>query len=295
MPEIESIKHEDRRFEPSQAWQSNARIGGMPAYEALCAEAAHDHDAFWARLATQNLAWNTPFETVLDESNPPFYKWFGGGLMNVSFNCLDKQIQEGLGDKVAIVFEADDGQVTRVTYCELLDTVCRIANGLKSVGVVQGDRVVIYMPMGVEGIAAMQACARIGATHCVVFGGFSAKSLQERIVDVGAVAVFTADEQVRGGKTLPLKSIVDEALAMGQCEAVRHVFVHQRTRAPVPRVPGRDIDLGALMAQQASVCTPAWVESDHPLFVLYTSGSTGRPKGVQHSCAGYLLWAKLTM
>ncbi|HEX5486371.1 MAG TPA: acetate--CoA ligase [Limnobacter sp.] len=295
MSGIESVKHESRAFEPSAQWQANATVGGMDAYRAMCKAAEQDYEGFWARLADENLSWSKPYSKVLDESNAPFYKWFTGGELNVSANCLDKNVANGLGSKTAIVFEADDGKVTNVSYSDLLAKVSRIANGLKSLGVKKGDRVVIYMPMSVEGIAAMQACARIGATHSVVFGGFSAKSLQERIVDVGACAVFTADQQVRGGKQLPLKNIVDEAFAMGGCEAVKNVIVYKRTGQGAEMQAGRDVYLEDLVAKQSDQCEPTIVDSEHPLFVLYTSGSTGKPKGVQHSSAGYLLWAMLTM
>jgi acetyl-CoA synthetase len=295
MSSIESVSHETRVFQPSADWQRSAAIGGMDAYNALCKEAETDFEGFWARLAKENLQFAKAYNKVLDESNPPFYKWFTGGELNVSANCLDKNVDAGLGDKVALIFEADGGEVTKVTYKELLGKVSRIANGLKSLGVKKGDRVVIYMPMSVEGVAAMQACARIGATHSVVFGGFSAKALQDRIVDTGAVAVFTADQQVRGGKQLPLKSIVDEALSMGGCDAVRNVIVYKRTGADVGMQAGRDVYLHELADKQSDVCAPEMVDSEHPLFILYTSGSTGKPKGVQHSSAGYLLWAMLTM
>lgn len=295
MSSIESVSHETRVFEPSADWQRSAAIGGMDAYKALCKEAETDFEGFWARLAKENLQFGKAYDKVLDESNPPFYKWFTGGELNVSANCLDKNIEAGLGDKVALIFEADGGEVTKVTYKELLAKVSRIANGLKSLGVKKGDRVVIYMPMSVEGVAAMQACARIGATHSVVFGGFSAKALQDRIVDTGAVAVFTADQQVRGGKQLPLKAIVDEALSLGGCDAVKNVIVYKRTGADVGMQAGRDVYLHELADKQSDVCAPEMVDSEHPLFILYTSGSTGKPKGVQHSSAGYLLWAMLTM
>ncbi|KYP10745.1 MAG: acetyl-coenzyme A synthetase [Limnobacter sp. CACIAM 66H1] len=295
MSSIESVSHETRVFQPSADWQRSAAIGGMDAYKALCKEAETDFEGFWARLAKENLQFAKAYNQVLDESNPPFYKWFTGGELNVSANCLDKNVDAGLGDKVALIFEADGGEVTKVTYKELLAKVSRIANGLKSLGVKKGDRVVIYMPMSVEGVAAMQACARIGATHSVVFGGFSAKALQDRIVDTGAVAVFTADQQVRGGKQLPLKAIVDEALSMGGCDAVKNVIVYKRTGADVGMQAGRDVYLHELADKQSDVCAPEMVDSEHPLFILYTSGSTGKPKGVQHSSAGYLLWAMLTM
>ncbi|MDB5761648.1 MAG: acs [Herminiimonas sp.] len=295
MADIETLKQESRTFEPSAAFMKNATISGMDAYRAMCAEAERDYEGFWARLARENLDWHKPFTRTLDESDAPFYKWFEDGQLNVSYNCLDRNLENGNADKVAIIFEADDGQVTRLTYRELHRKVCKFANGLKSIGIKKGDRVVIYMPMSIEGVAAMQACARIGATHSVVFGGFSAKSLQERIIDAGAVAVITADEQVRGSKHLPLKAIVDEAIGLGGCEAIRNVIVYQRTKAGVNMAAGRDIPLDELVAKQSDVCEPEWVGAEHPLFILYTSGSTGKPKGVQHSSGGYLLWAALTM
>lgn len=288
-------KTESRVFYPPAAFVANAAIPSMEAYDALCKEAEQDYEGFWARLARENLHWHKDFNTVLDESTAPLYKWFEDGLLNVSYNCLDVNLQKGNGDKVALIFEADGGEVTKVTYKDLHAKVCQFANGLKSLGISKGDRVVIYMPMSVEGVVAMQACARIGATHSVVFGGFSAKSLQERIVDVGAVAVITADEQVRGGKHLPLKAIVDEALALGDCEKVKNVVIYKRTGGNINVAAGRDVWMHELVAAQSSVCEPEWVSAEHPLFILYTSGSTGKPKGVQHSSGGYLLWAILTM
>jgi acetyl-CoA synthetase len=295
MSAIESLKQELRIFTPPANFAKNAAIGSMQAYQALCEEAERDYEGFWARLARETLEWHKPFTKTLDESQAPFYKWFEDGLLNVSYNCLDRNLKNGNAEKTAIIFEADDAQVTKLSYRELHHKVCQLANGLKSLGIKKGDRVVIYMPMSVEGIVAMQACARIGATHSVVFGGFSAKSLHERIMDAGAVAVITADEQVRGGKHLPLKSIADEALAMGGCEAVKNVIVYQRTKGNVSFVAGRDSWLHELMEKQSDQCEPEWVSAEHPLFILYTSGSTGTPKGVQHSSGGYLLWAALTM
>ncbi|MEG2033603.1 MAG: AMP-binding protein, partial [Janthinobacterium sp.] len=286
---------ESRVFEPSAAFAAQATISGMDAYRAMVADAERDYEGFWAKLARENLSWKKPFTRTLNEDNAPFYKWFEDGQLNVSYNCLDRNIENGLGDKTAIIFEADDGSVTKATYKELHEKVCKFANGLKAKGITKGDRVIIYMSMSVEGVAAMQACARIGATHSVVFGGFSAKSLQERIIDAGAVAVITGDEQLRGGKKLPLKSIVDEALALGGCDSVKNVIVYQRTGSDLPMVAGRDTWLHDLVEGQSAQCEPEWVDAEHPLFILYTSGSTGTPKGVQHSSGGYLLWAALTM
>jgi acetyl-CoA synthetase len=292
---IESVLVENRVFPPPAAASAGARIASMAQYDALCKEAADDFEGYWAKLARGNLVWNTPFTKTLDESNAPFYKWFDDGALNASANCLDKHIGTDVENKTAIIFEADDGMVTKVIYKELLAKVSQFANALKARGIKKGDRVLIYMPMTTEGVVAMQACARIGATHSVVFGGFSAKALNERIIDAGAVAVITSNFQMRGGKELPLKSIVDEGIALGGCESINTVFVYQRTPTACAMVAGRDITFDEALSGQATTCAPEMVGAEHPLFILYTSGSTGKPKGVQHSTAGYLLWAKLTM
>ena len=290
---IESVSHETRVFEPSEAFKKQAVVSGMAAYNALCAEAAADYEGFWAKLARELLLWHKPFTKTLNESKAPFYKWFEDGDLNVSANCLDKHLNT-IPNKTAIIFEADNGDSKHVTFKDLYQQVCQFANGLKTLNLSVGDRVMIYLPMGVEAVVAMQACARLGLTHSVVFGGFSAKSLQERIADTGARAVITADGQFRGGKALPLKSAVDEALTMPGCESVEKVVVFKRTGADVTW-NARDIAWSDLIAGQADECAPVMVGAEHPLFLLYTSGSTGKPKGVQHSSAGYLLHALNTM
>jgi acetyl-CoA synthetase len=294
MSAIESVVTETRVFPPSEAVTKQATIPSMDAYHALCKEAEQDYAGYWARLAKEHVSWKVPFTQSLDESNAPFYKWFADGKLNVSYNCLDRQVEAGKGDKVAIIFEADDGSVTKVTYKEMLAKVAKFANALRAQGIKKGDRVLIYLAMSVEGVAAMQACARIGAIHSVVFGGFSAKSLEERILDAGAVAVITADEQCRGGKNIPLKPAVDEALSMAQGHQVKSVVVIKRTGGACNMVAGRDVWYHEIVANESEVCEPEWVEAEHPLFLLYTSGSTGKPKGVQHSSGGYLLHAILT-
>ena len=281
-------------YPPSAELARNARVSGRAAYDRLVAEADADPQAFWGRLAREFVAWKRPFTRVLDESRAPFYEWFNDGTLNASWNCLERNIQRGLGERTALIFEADDGSVTQVTYAQLLVRVNRLANALRSLGVGKGDRVVIYMAMSIDGVAAMQACARIGAIHCVVFGGFSATALRDRIADTGACAVITADQQVRGGRQLPLKSIVDEALAQPGCEQVRHVLVARRTGAAIAMHQPRDLWLEEITAAQSDVCEPEWVQAEHPLFLLYTSGSTGTPKGVQHATGGYLLHAAVT-
>ncbi len=292
---IESMLVEDRVFEPSENFRKGAHVNGFEAYKALQDEAEKDFEGFWARIARENVNWSKSFTKVLDESNPPFYKWFYDGELNASANSLDRHMGTPVENKTAIIFESDDGKVTNVTYKELLARVCQFANALKAEGIQKGDRVIIYMPMGVEGVIAMQACARLGITHSVVFGGFSARALQDRIVDVGAVGVITANFQVRGGRELPLKAIVDEALSLGGCENIKSVLVYERTASPCNMVAGRDKTFAQALAGQPTTCDPVPVNAEHPLFILYTSGSTGKPKGVQHCTGGYVAWAHTTM
>ncbi|MEI8303593.1 MAG: acetate--CoA ligase [Burkholderiales bacterium] len=292
--QIETVMQETRVFAPPAEFARRATISGMEQYRALCAEAEQDHAGFWARLAREQVLWHKPFTRSLDDSSAPFYKWFEDGELNVSYNCLDRHLGTPTEHKTAIIFEADDGAVTRVTYGELHQRVCRFANGLKALGFSKGERAIIYMPMSIEGVVAMQACARLGIIHSVVFGGFSAKSLQERIQDAGASLVICADGQMRGGKAIPLKPAVDEAFGLGGCESIRTVVVYQRTGAAVTMQAGRDLTWAQVEAGQADTCEPQWVSAEHPLFILYTSGSTGKPKGVQHSSGGYILHAMLT-
>jgi len=289
---IESIAQETHTFYPSTQFVQQANVSGMPAYQALCAAAAQDYTGFWANLARENIIWKKPFTTTLNDSNPPFYKWFEDGQLNVSYNCLDKHLATQ-PEKIALIFEADNGEITRINYRDLHQRVCQAANGLKSRGINKGDRVVIYMPMSIEAIVAMQACARIGAIHSVVFGGFSAKSLNDRIMDAQACAVITADAQFRGGKIIPLKDAVNEALQ--NVSSVHSVIVYQRAKTTITWNKNVDIAWHDLFDAQPTQCEPEWVDAEHPLFILYTSGSTGKPKGVQHSSAGYLLGTMVSM
>jgi acetyl-CoA synthetase len=294
MSHIESVLHENRVFPPSSEFIAQANVSGLAAYHELCAQATADYEGYWADLARQHISWETPFTRILDETNAPFYRWFDDGYLNVSYNCIDRHLP-AKADKTALIFEADDGAVTHITYQQLHDRVCAFANALIAQGVSKGDRVVIYMPMSAKAVIAMQACARIGAIHSVVFGGFSAKSLHERIVDAQAKLVITADGGMRGGRTISLKSAVDEALTLGATECVSRVIVYQRTGQTIAWHEARDLWWHDSVAGMANTCEPARMNAEDPLFILYTSGSTGTPKGVQHSSAGYLLGAMTTM
>ena len=291
---LESVLTEQRLFEVPDQFAKQARISGMDQYFEMMKHAVADYEGFWAEQARAEISWETPFSEVLDESNPPFYKWFSDGRLNVSYNCLDRHIAAGNGDRNAILWEGEPGDQRSLTYNELLDEVARLGNALKAYGVSKGDRVVIYMPMVPEAVVAMQACARIGATHSVVFGGFSAEALKDRVEDATAKVVITADGGLRSGKTIPLKANVDRALEEG-CASVEHVVVLQRAENTIDWTEGRDVWFRDIMAQESADCPPEPVEAEHPLFILYTSGSTGKPKGVVHSSAGYLLGAATTM
>ena len=286
---IESIHTEDRIFHPNEQLSKNSRVKDLAQYQQLCESYKSDYEGTWGKLANDLLIWDKPFTKILDDSTPPFYRWFDDGKLNASFNCLDRHV-DSQPNKTAIIFEADDGNVTKVTYQELYERVCQFSNGLKTLNLNIGDRVIIYLPMGIEAVVAMQACARLGLTHSVVFGGFSAKSLQERISDTTARLVITSDGQFRGGKVIPLKSAIDDAIEMGGCESIEKVIVFNRTNEPFDK-DDRDIMWDDLIRNQSTECPPVSVPAEHPLFILYTSGSTGKPKGVQHSTAGFLLHA----
>lgn len=291
--DIDSILQEHRLFPPDSNFSASASIASRSALDVLHKEAKADHVGFWSRLAREHLSWHKKFSRVLNADRAPHFTWFEDGEMNVSVNCLDRHLPEH-GQKPAIVFEGEKGDIQRITYAELHQRVCQFASGLKSLGVTLGDRVIIYMPMIPEAVIAMQACARIGAIHSVVFGGFSAESLKDRIEDAGARLLITADGGFRGGKIVELKLAAAKAVAKG-CPTIEKVIVFKRTGHPIDWDENKDIWWDAVIHNQPNQCEPTWVKAEHPLFLLYTSGSTGKPKGIQHSSAGYLLNAAVTM
>ena len=288
---IDSTLQERRLFAPDPQFVARAQLKA-DELQRLRQDAATDPQAFWADQARKELIWHRPFTRVLDESRAPNYEWFADGQLNVAYNCLDVHLRER-GHKTALVFEGEPGDSRRLSYQELHAEVCRASNALKALGIRCGDRIVIYMPLVPEIIIAMLACARIGAVHSVVFGGFSALSLRERIEDAGARVLLTADGSNRGGNIIELKATADEALSQG-CPSIEKVIVLRRTGLTVPMVKNRDIWWHEAIEGQSPVCTPEWVGAEHPLYLLYTSGSTGRPKGIQHSSAGYLLGVKVS-
>ena len=281
-------------YYPNRAFAKEARVKNMCEYKDLMDWAKEDYEGFWDHWAKEKIDWFAPYHTVLNESDAPFYKWFVGGKLNVCYQCVDRHIKVRK-NKAAIIFEGDRGDKQVITYLELYKNVNRFANLLKNeFGVKKGDRVVLYMPMIPEAAYAMLACARIGAIHSVVFGGFSAEALRDRIIDASAKVVITADGAFRKGKPYMLKPVVDTALEEG-CESVEKVLVVQRNMEDLVWVEGRDYSYNELIDLQSDVCEPEAMESEDPLFLLYTSGSTGKPKGVQHAQAGYILWAQMTM
>jgi acetyl-CoA synthetase len=288
---IESALHEDRHFPPPPSFVANARLQPADA-EALYKRAEEDHEGFWCDLARQKISWNKDFTVGLDESRAPHYAWFTDGRMNVSYNCIDRHLEKH-GDKAAIIFEGEQGDTRSYTYRDLYNEVGKLGNALRAMGVKKGDRVVIYMPMIAEAVIAMQACARIGAIHSVVFGGFSADALRDRIDNSGAKVMITADGGTRGGRVVSLKGTADKALDISE-GSVKKVVVCKRAGNEIAMKDGRDVWWHEVTAGQSADCEPEWVESEHPLFLLYTSGSTGKPKGIQHASAGYLLNAILT-
>ena len=294
-PTIESVLQEQRLFAPPAELAASARIGSLDAYRALCGKAESDPDGFWGDLARSELHWFEPFDSVLDWSDPPFARWFTGGTTNLSFNCLDRHLDGPRADKTALIWEGEPGDSLSFTYRQLHTEVCKASNALKALGIGKGDLVALYMPMIPEAAIAMLACARIGAPHSVVFGGFSADALRDRLIDGQVKAVITADGGFRKDKPVPLKPAVDEALAAnGGAPSVGHVLVVQRIKGDCTMASGRDHWWHELVDGQSPECSAEPMASEDRLFVLYTSGSTGKPKGVVHTTAGYNLWAHLT-
>ena len=279
-------------YYPKKEMFKNPAFRNMCEYNELVEEFKNDYEGTWAKLAKQKITWFEDFKQTLDESNAPFYKWFVDGKLNVAYQCIDRHL-ETKKNKAAIIWEGDAGEKRIITYLELYREVNRFANLLKSLNVKKGDRVVMYMPMIPEAAFAMLACARIGAIHSIVFGGFSAEALKDRILDANAKVVITADGAFRKGKPYMLKPVVDKALE--NVDIVEKVIVVERNNEDLEWVSGRDISYNDLIVNQSDECPAEIMDSEDPLFLLYTSGSTGKPKGVQHSTAGYILWAQLTM
>ncbi|GAA3657219.1 acetate--CoA ligase [Microbacterium marinilacus] len=290
---IDHLLDETRRFPPTADFAA-AAVAGPDLYE----RADADREGFWAEQSRELLHWHTPFTQVLDWANPPFAKWFADGELNVAYNCLDHHVEAGNGDRVALLWEGEPGDERRITYAELTDEVRRLANVLADLGIGQGDRVAIYLPMIPEAVASMLAVARVGAIHSVIFGGFSADSLRSRIDDAGAKLVITADGGWRKGKVSPLKPAVDQALAdrngLGEQETVEHVLVVRRGENEIDWVADRDVWYHEVVPQASAEHEAQPFEAENPLFILYTSGTTGKPKGILHTSGGYLTQAAFT-
>ncbi|GEA80353.1 acetate--CoA ligase [Cellulomonas sp. CW35] len=285
---LENLLSEDRRFPPSAEFAAQANASAD-----LYSWANADRPAFWGEQARELLTWSTPFEQTLDWSDAPVARWFADGRLNAAYNAVDRHVEAGRGDKVALHFEGEGGDTRTLTYADLQREVSRAANALTSLGVTTGDRVAVYLPMIPEAVVTMLACARIGAPHSVVFGGFSAEALHSRILDAEAKLVVTADGGFRRGAASALKPAVDEALAKG-APSVEHVLVVKRTGQPVEWTEGRDVWWSDVVDTASDEHTPVDVEAEHPLFILYTSGTTGKPKGIFHTTGGYLAQAAYT-
>lgn len=291
---MESVSQEDRSFPPSDAFQSHARISGMSAYRELYERSIADPESFWAEAA-EELHWFKKWDRVLNVDEAPFYKWYEGARTNLSYNCLDRQIAAGMGDKTAIHWLGEPGDRRDLTYRELLSEVCRFANVLKKQGVKKGDRIAVYLPMVPELVISVLACARIGAVHSVIFAGFSSDSIRDRVLDSQARMVITADAGYRRGKILELKKIVDAGVA--SCECLSEVLVVRRGAVPeqeCPMTEGRDFWYDPLAEEVGDHCPAEEMDAEDLLFLLYTSGTTGKPKGIMHTTAGYQVFSYLT-
>jgi acetyl-CoA synthetase len=289
-PDINSLLREDRVFAPPRAFSASAHITSRRHYDQIYQRSVEDPEGFWANIAGE-LHWFKPWERVLDWQEP-YAKWFDGGQINISYNCLDRHLTSWRKNKAALIWEGEPGDTRTLTYQQLHQEVCKFANVLKSLGIEKGDRVAIYMPMIPELPAAMLACARIGATHSIIFGGFSAEALKDRINDAQAKAVITADGGWRRGAVLPLKPAVDAALA--DCPSVKQVVVVQRGGNEIQMEPGRDHWYHQLMRDASDRCEAEPLDAEHPLYILYTSGTTGKPKGIVHTTGGYSVHTYLT-